>query len=105
MKDPFENIDIAMEPFWTDTIIATLKTGEAQTLAVSVFDDVEDEPMTDTMMDTDRRRILVMARDADWAFIQKMKRGDTLSYANETYCAIEVKNDPQIGIVIRARQM
>lgn len=105
MKTPFTDIDKAFEPFWIDMIIATLKNGETQTLPCCVFDDVEGEPLVDNMMDTDRRDILIMARDADWCFIKRMKRGDELTYNNEKYSVKEAKNDSALGIIVRARQV
>lgn len=95
----------AFEPFYNETIVVRTKSGKRQSLEVSIFTDIEEEPYSDDMMDTNTRQVQFIARQDDWAFVQKMERGDNLIHNNTKYSVMEVRNDYAIGILIKARQI
>lgn len=108
-KSPFANSDNAFDPFFTDFVKVTLKTGETQTLRVSIFSDIEGDPINDdSSIDTETTDIQMNARQADWHFIKRMARGDLIelptTYKKQKYKVQNVKNDFALGIIIKARE-
>lgn len=47
----------AFEPFYNDIIVVRTKSGKKQTLDVSLFNDIEEEPYSDDMMDTNSKQV------------------------------------------------
>ena len=105
MKKFFADSEEAFAPFYDESVIATTKEGEVQTLTVSVFDDIEGEPLMDEgSMETNRKDIQFNARQKDWYFIQKLKRGDEIEWMGKKYKVEVARNDPALGVIVKARE-
>lgn len=109
-KSPFKNTDNAFDPFFTEYVKVTLKSGECQTLKVALFDDIEGDPLGEEgSMDTTRKDIQINARQEDWHFVEKMARGDLVEIPTNSkgakYRVQTVKNDFALGIIIKAREI
>lgn len=103
-----DNTERAFMPFNDFAITITTKTGNRETLKVSLFDDIEGEPLSDEVsMDTERKDLQIIARRKDWGFVKTVKRGDTIEVPpdKKKYSVSSVENDFALGIIIKARQI
>lgn len=104
---PFDNIDIAFLPFFSDSFSVTTKDGKKTTLHVSLFTDYTDEPITDSAFDADRKRVSLVCLERDWPWVKdNLARGDTIVDAKtlRKYSVTEVEDDPAIGKIVHARE-
>lgn len=108
MKSPFEDIDKAMLPFFTDAFAVKTKDGKKTTLHVSLFFSMTDDPITDAAMEADRKTVILACREEDWPFISKnLSRGDEITDAKtlKKYTVTTVEDDNVIGKTIYAREV
>lgn len=108
-KSPFTDTEDAFNPFYQTDIKVVLKSGERQTLTVSMFDAVEGDALSEEVdLDTTRKDLKFVARKQDWDFVKKMTRGDTIelpdSHTKERYKVDSIDNHFVMGMVITARQ-
>lgn len=107
MKSPFEDIDKAFLPFYTDAVAVKTADGRLTTLHVSVFQDATGDPLSEGAMETDRRDLAIVCLERDWPWVKRnVKRGDELTHAatGRRYKVSEVEDDFAVGKVIRARE-
>ena len=110
MTDPFADMDSAFEPFFRDYVsIHGVREKDIlnQTIPCSVFDDVEADPMSQDMVDSDIRQIQFLGMQKDWAFLEKLRIGDELSFASQPdkkYTVSSVRHDSAMGIIVAARE-
>lgn len=101
-----DDTDKAFMPFYDFAVTITTKEGKRQTLKVSLFDDIEGEPLSQELsMETERKDIQIVARRRDWSFLQTIRRGDTVEVPpmKKKYSISSVENDFAMGIIIKAR--
>lgn len=105
-KSPFYGIEDAFSPFYQTTIEVELKKGGRQTLVVSMFDATEGDPLNgDIDLDTTRKDLRFIIRRCDWAFVEKVRRGDTITMPNKrTFKVVSVDDDFALGMIITTRQ-
>lgn len=109
MKSPWKNIDEAFEPMFTESVVISGRRGDKafrQTIEAAVFIDMTGDALTDDAIDTDREDIDIVCRRKDYAFVQKLVRGDLVertAYNGIKYAIKEIKNDAVMGLVISAR--
>lgn len=106
MKSPFRHIDSAFDVFYDETILVECKDGKKQTLMACVMTDNTGDPLSEDMVDSTREDLNIVSRHCDWAFVQKLERGDKLTRIcmNKKYVVQEVVEDFAMGFVIKARQ-
>lgn len=94
---------------FTESIVISGKRGDKafrQTIEAAVFVDMTGDALTGDAIDTDREDIDIVCRKEDYAFVQKLLRGDLIeriAYNGVTYAIKEVRNDSIMGLVISAR--
>lgn len=96
---------------FTESVVISGSRGEKQfkqTIEAAVFIDMTGDAISDSALDTDREDIGIICRLRDWAFVQKLLRGDLVerTAANGVrYKVKEVKYDSVMGWVISARSV
>ncbi len=103
MCSPFDNIDGAFEPFYTDDVIIETTGGKRQTLACVVFDSALDEAITDESMDTDRAFLDFVFPRRDWDFAKLLRRGDSVTWREMKLKVQSVDDDSAMGVIVHAR--
>ena len=105
MNNPFTDIDDAFLTMFKEEASLTTKEGDRQTLKVCIFDNVEGEPLIDEgSMETTRRDIQLSIHMKDWNFVKRLTRGDKIEVpCRGKFSVQQVINDPQFGIVVKAR--
>lgn len=109
MKSPWIDNDKAFAPMFTESIVISGKRGNKtfrQTIEAAIFVDMTGDALTDDAIDTDREDINIVCRKKDYAFVQKLVRGDLIertAYNGIKYAIKEIKNDSVMGLVINAR--
>lgn len=91
-----------------DESVVVTHGGESQTLKAAVFIDGTGDALTDAGMDSDREDILIVCEKRDWAYVQKLRRGDAVRRQDAngvTYKVSEVKNDYLMGWCVHARSV
>ena len=104
---PWKDFDEAFESMFDESVVITHE-GERQTLKAAVFIDNTGDALTDAGMDSDREDIQIVCEKKDWAYVQKLRRGDTVRRSEingVTYKVSEVKNDYLMGWCIYARSV
>lgn len=79
-----------------------------QTISAAVFTDMTGDPLAEEAVDTDREDINITCSRSDWAFVQKLLRGDLVERTETNglkYRVKTVKNDSVMGWVIQARSI
>ena len=112
MTDPFKDTTSPFEPFFTESVSIHAQRDDGktmnQTIPCSVFDDVEADPMSQDMVESDIRQIQFLGRQMDWAFLEKLRIGDELRFASQPdkkYAVSSVKHDNAMGIIVAAREV
>lgn len=109
MKSPWTDNDKAYSPMFTESVVISGTRGQdsfRQTIEAAVFVDNTGDALTDDAIDTDREDIDIVCRRKDYAFVQKLVRGDLVertAYNGIRYAIKEIKNDAVMGLVISAR--
>ena len=78
---PWKDNDDAFRPMFTESIVLSgiRENGTfKQTIEAAVFTDMTGDAMTDEAIDTDREDINICCNKSDYAFVQKLLRGDTV---------------------------
>lgn len=108
-KGPWDGIDDAFSPMFNEHITIHTKDGYDYSILVSVFDDITDDVLLDEhSMNSKCESIQLVFKDCDWNMISKVVRGDVLErpeFNGRKYSITEVKHDPNIGNLIRARSL
>jgi len=77
MKSPFDDIDKAFLPFYSDAFAVTTKDGRKTTLHVCVFTDMTEEPLSEGAFETERAGASLVCREEDWPWVKgNLARGD-----------------------------
>lgn len=108
MADLFDNsTDRAFEPFFTEEMAIEMKNGKRQTVRCFVASDITGDPISDELMDTQRKGIAISFKKSDWLYIANITRGDKIyrAFNNKTYSVEEVQDDFAMGFIIKAREM
>lgn len=111
MKSPWIDNDKAFAPMFTESIVISCKRSNKtikQTIEAAVFVDMTGDAISDNTLDTDREDIGIVCRKEDWAFVQKLLRGDSIERTEVNgvkYSVKEVKHDSIMGWVITARSI
>jgi len=111
MKSPWIDNDKAFAPMFTESIVISCKRSNKtikQTIEAAVFVDMTGDAISDNTLDTDREDIDIVCRKEDWAFVQKLLRGDSIERTEVNgvkYSVKEVKHDSIMGWVITARSI
>lgn len=109
-KSPWKDIDNAFLPMFTESVVVSGKRGQnvfKQTIEAAVFVDMTGDALADDI-DTDREDINVVFNQKDWAFVQKLLRGDEVERTmlnGIKYKIQEVKHDGLMGWVVKARSI
>lgn len=109
MNSPFDNIDLAFQPMFDESLIFTHKHGGqtfTQTITCSVFTSNTTDPLSDNVMDTDRVEINVVVPRDKWELLKSLKRGDTIErcglFKKKFYTINSVMDDDVMGMVVNA---
>ena len=111
MKSPWKDIDDAFCPMFDESVIVRGQRNNkefSQTIKAFVSSDTTADAYTENAMDTDAEHIDVVFSRKDWAFVQKLLRGDEIERTcvnGLKYRIQEVKNDAIMGWVIKARSI
>lgn len=111
IKSPWIDIDEAFYPMFTESMVISGKHGQnefRQTIEAAVFVDMTGDAFEDNAVDTDREDINVVFNKKDWAFVQKLLRGDLIERTmvnGVKYKIQEVKHDSLMGWVVKARSI
>lgn len=79
-----------------------------QTIEAAVFVDMTDDAISEEGIDSDRESINICCNQKDYAFIQKLLRGDLIErtmFNGVKYKIKNVKHDNTMGWVISARSI
>ena len=110
-KSPWTDSNEAYGPMFTESVVisGTRETGTfKQTIQAAVFVDITGDALTDDAMDTDMETINICCNVSDYAFVQKLLRGDTVERTEVNgvkYKIKSVKRDDVMGWVIQARSV
>lgn len=107
MTSPFDNIDIAFLPFFSDSFSVVTKDGKKTTLHVCLFTDMTEQPLSEGAFETERKAVSLVCLERDWPWVQKnISRGDEIVDAKtlRKYSVTEVEDDPAIGKIVHARE-
>ena len=106
MNSPWDDIDEAFEPFYTDAIIIDTQSGK-HTLSVVVFNDATSEVINSSMTNTEVQYIQVICKTSDWPYVKLMQIGDKFHVVstNSEYSVDDVAHDATLGILINARSV
>ncbi len=107
MINPFENVDAAFEPFFTDAYKITTKQGKTATLNTCKFDNATLEPLADGAMESEIHGISLAIRRDDWPWVRdNIARGDTVQNTRgKKYRVAEIIDDEAMGLLIQAREV
>lgn len=111
MKSPWTDNDKAFAPMFTESVIISGKRGQEvfkQTIEAAIFLDMTGDALADNTIDTDREDINVVFDKKDWAFVQKLLRGDLIERTmmnGLNYKIQDVKHDSLMGWVVKARSI
>lgn len=111
MKSPWIDNAEAFAPMFTESIVVSGKRNDKsfrQTIDTTVFVDMTGDSLDDSTVDTDREDIDIVFNQDDWAFVQKLKRGDVVErtmFNGIKYKIQEVKHDNVMGWVVKARSI
>ena len=109
-KSPWKDIDDAFIPMFTESVIVSGKHGQnafKQTIEAAVFVDMTGDALSENI-DTDMEDINIIFNQKDWAFVQKLVRGDQIERTmlnGIKYKIQEVKHDSLMGWVVKARSI
>lgn len=110
MKSPWTDNDKAYSPMFTESVVISGTRGQEgfrQTIEAAVFVDNTGDALAENI-DTDREDIDIVFDMKDWAFVQKLLRGDTVERTTLNgvrYRIQEVKRDFLMGWVVKARSV
>ena len=110
-NSPWKDSDKAYAPMFTESIVisGTREDGTfKQTIQAAVFIDMTADAISDEAIDTDRENINICCNQKDYAFVQKLLRGDTIERPEINgvkYKIKSVKHDDVMGLVIQARSI
>lgn len=110
MKSPWTDNDKAYSPMFTESVVISGTRGQdsfRQTIEAAVFVDNTGDALAENI-DTDREDIDIVFDMKDWAFVQKLLRGDTVERTTLNgvrYRIQEVKRDFLMGWVVKARSV
>lgn len=107
MKCPFDNVDMAFEPFYNDAFAVTTKDGKKTTLSTCVFTCMTGDPLAEDTMETERKDIMLLCREEDWPWVKaNVSRGDSLErYDGTKFKVTLVEDDFTMGKLIHAREV
>lgn len=111
MKSPWTDNDKAFAPMFTESIIVSGQRGQdtfRQTIETAIFVDMTGDALAESNVDTDREDINVVFNQKDYAFVQKLLRGDLIERTMMNgikYKIQEVKHDSLMGWVVKARSV
>ena len=107
MNSPFDDIDKAFLPFFTDAFAVTTKDGKKTTLHVCLFTDMTEQPLSEGAFETERKAVSLVCSEDDWPWVKdNLARGDTVvdTKSLRKYSVTSIDDDPAIGKMIHARE-
>lgn len=99
--NPFEHIDDAFLPFFADTIKVTTKDGKTMDFVVSVFEDIDSDPLNEDNLETDERNYVFVLFNMTPP--EKISRGDSVVFKNNFLKVKSVEDDFALGTKIICR--
>lgn len=107
MTNPFENIEKAFEPFYSEDVVVKCKDGDQHSVKAFIMTDNTTDPDED-FLDTDVEVLnFIIDKCCKCDFLYKVQRGDTVMryINNKQYAVANVVEDFALGIIIKAKQM
>lgn len=111
MRNPFEQIDEAFGPMFTECVQLRAKSGSRkleQSVRAAVFNDATAEEFSDSSLATECEYISVVADSKDVQVVKGLKVGDEIiryETNQKTYLVQSCVYDAGMGYVIRARSI
>ena len=110
-KSPWKDIDDAFNNMFDETVVVKCKRDNeefSQTLNVYISVNMTDETILDDALETDREEISLLVVKSDWAYLDKIQRGDLIVRYLQTerkYRVVSIDYDAVMGYSIIAREI
>lgn len=99
----------AFDCFFDETVsVLSIRDNVSRRVAlpVCVFSDATAEPISDGLADTEMDQVSFVTREADWPFVQSLRRGDSIERTDGSkWGVLSVRRDEVVGLIVTARRV